>query len=421
MNPTRKPSETRNPGAGSGTPDSGSRKNGSGMPGNETYKPGCENPDSGSMTLEAAVALPVFFCVAIALAFLLRAVQVHEQVQHAISQAALEIAGVSYIYDVSGALDIQREGERLVERGADRVEDSIINSMQFEDWLPKEASDEVISQLNGIAPALNDKINGVLFSKYVGRVARKYLNAFADAIAGGPQSEYSGKTAADGKYDALGGLNIVGGGDGLNFTESTYLTNDTEDVKIRVRYAFRIPIPIEPLAVLGISQQACAKAWLAGAASSSAADEPDEIEDDIWSLDNFTRGRRIQAIFHANLPINFPGLSSYENGTATLIRSLDTTAASYRDSEVVGRQIESYVKSIRDYKGQEKPYGSERIVIPPEDIRTRRLVLVIPRNDLAPEVSAEIDRQINEAMAQGVILQVERYAKKLVEDEENGD
>jgi len=341
--------------------------------------------ERGSLTLEAAIALPVFICVVIAFAFLLRVVQVHERMQHALCQAALEIAGVSYIYDVSGLLDVQRELEGLEGRAAERVKEAAVRTSQFASWLPAAADMNLVNYFDRAGAALANGANSLLFMHFAKFVTEKYLEG-----RGVPQ--------------------------GLDFMWSAYL-HEGDDVKLNVNYTFDMPVPIKPPYPLGVEQTAHARAWLSGAGSRAIREDQRDEEDDIWSLGNFVRGVRIQEIFHANLPIGFPGLSSYEDGTATLIRSLDTTAASYQTASGIGKTIDEYVRAIRDYGGQDKPWGNDQIVIPAEDIAVRRLVLVIPKNDVSPAVGREIDRCIRDALAQGVILQVERYATKRVETE----
>jgi len=397
----------------------------------------CMCREKGAVTLEAAVSLPVFICVIVAIAFLLRAVQVHDKIQHAISSAALEIAGISYVYGKSGALDIQRETGELVQRGVDKAGDAIKKSAKFED--PQQAGESGMMDdvLSSAASALTERANGVLFSLFAKSVAGKYLDAMPASSGANVRNENATQVAVTGGYfvdvannsvarpaargDALSGSNIAGGEAGLDFLRSSYLANESEDVIINVRYKFKIPIPIKPLSTLTMSQEACARAWLYGKGSAAVPEDPSQDEDDIWSLDNFARGRRIREIFHANLPDTFPGIASYSGGVATAIHSLDTTAASYQTPEGIGRKIDEYVRILANYAGQEKPYGKEGIVIPPEDITTRRLVLVIPRNEISPEISAEIDARIRGALDKGIILQVERYAKKKIESEENGD
>jgi hypothetical protein len=334
------------------------------------------------------------------MAFFIRVVQVHERLQHAISQSALEIAGISYLYGISGVLDVQREAEALTERGVDKITDTIGKVAQFNDWLPQSVSNEIDRQFADIAPALNDTVNGFLFGNLAGFMTGKYLN----------------NSGSPGIQNSLDGSNIAGESSGLDFRGSSFLTNGGEDVKVNVSYTFMIPIPVKWLSRMGVTQSAYARAWLFGDKTVVPQDDPVAFEDDIWSLGNFERGNKIRGIFHANLPNNFPVIASYSSGVATGIHSLDTTADSYQTPKGIGKKIDEYVDELVKYKGQETPYGSNKIVIPPGDIKAKRLVLVIPRNEISPEVSSEIDRCIRNALDKGIILQVERYATKNVEN-----
>ncbi|MCL2057759.1 MAG: hypothetical protein FWH01_01690 [Oscillospiraceae bacterium] len=366
----------------------------------------------GALTLEAAISLPLYFCILVAIAFLLRAVQVHERVQHAISQASLEIAGASYLYGLSGAPDAPPGAQGLSGLGAESAGGIAIKSAQFVEWLPLGAGDEAFQQLSIASSALTDRISGALFCQYADLVTSKYFNYGTLPALGVEAGPAPG---------ALAGLNIEGGAQGLDYARSSYLSDGGEDVKINVRYAFNVPIPIKPFSRITIEQEACSRAWLFGASQNAAGRGPIWAEDDIWSLHNFERGDRIQEIFHANLPKGFNVLASFNDGVATAIHSIDTTAASYQTPVGIGRVIDGYVGQLRDYQGQPAPYGSAGIVILPEEILVRRLVIVMPRNEISAEISSEIDRCIRDALAQGVILQVERYATKKVNGEKEGE
>jgi hypothetical protein len=358
----------------------------------------------GSVTLEAAIAMPIYICVAVAIAFILKCVCVHEQIQHAISQASLEIAGTSYIYGLAGALELQREAEGAANRAKDKAKDTIMKTWGLESWAPAALTDYAAEQLDSAAENLIKGANSAVFSRYAKGVAQKYL-------LGGSGSE-SGDEGGGAEPASLG---VAGGLDGLDFAGSAYLADGSEDVVIMVTYKMRAPIFIRALSEFTFVQKACAKAWLYGESGAPAAGGEDADEFDIWALGNFERGKKIREIFHANLPQSFPGISAYEGGTATLIKSLDTTAASYQSAKIISQAIGGYVGDLAGYAGQEKPWGSDGIVIKGEDIRARRLVLVIPKNDIAPEISAAIDACAQEALASGVYLQVERYGTKKTE------
>ena len=55
------------------------------------------NRDKGSVTVEASIVFPIFVCVIISIIFLIKAVIVHEIIQHAINEAAHELSAASYL------------------------------------------------------------------------------------------------------------------------------------------------------------------------------------------------------------------------------------------------------------------------------------------------------------------------------------
>jgi hypothetical protein len=56
----------------------------------------------GSLTLEAAISLPIFMCVFLTIAFFMRVVYIQNNVQYALNGAANELSTYSYLYSVSG-------------------------------------------------------------------------------------------------------------------------------------------------------------------------------------------------------------------------------------------------------------------------------------------------------------------------------
>jgi predicted transcriptional regulator len=129
----------------------------------------------------------------------------------------------------------------------------------------------------------------------------------------------------------------------------------------------------------------------------------------------------VDEMFGGSLPLGFPGLSSFSNGEAMLVKSLDATAATYQDSNVLKRTIDGYVKSLAAYAGNEKPWGQDNIYIPADSITSRRLVLVIPTNELPESLENAITACVDSARSQGVELQVERYERKINKTDAGGE
>lgn len=61
---------------------------------------------SGSLTVEAAIVLPVVLCIMISLLMFIRVLYIHRAVQHAIVDSAMEIASSSYYYQQTGVKEI---------------------------------------------------------------------------------------------------------------------------------------------------------------------------------------------------------------------------------------------------------------------------------------------------------------------------
>ena len=384
--------------------------------------------ERGSATIEALFALPVFIFVALAFAFLLRCVQAHEMVQHAITQAAEDIAESSYIYDVAGLLGLQRDAEELAGQARSKAEDAIGNIFQLDGPLPDGQQGAISAEVGAAFDAVQSSVNGALFSGFAGGATDKYLAAGAVGAgmpAGGAPAEFGNDDNAILADAALRRLSVVDGLLGLDFSESTFL-DSCDDVVIRVRYRVALPIFIESVpSVFEIRQQARARAWLFGERREDAGgpEEDGQSEeggggegDTIWSLGNFERGQKIRELFGGNLPTMFPVISGFTDGEALLVKSLDATAATYQDPRALKNKITGYINSIAAYEGQERPFGDRKTTISPESITSRRLVLVIPTNELPEGLEAVIEACVDDARSRGVEMQVERYERKIMKE-----
>lgn len=127
----------------------------------------------------------------------------------------------------------------------------------------------------------------------------------------------------------------------------------------------------------------------------------------VWSLDNFSRGIALREHFGADLPLSYPVIASFKNGTATAIRSIDLTATSYQDSDQVVKTIASEINRLADFSGFK---GSDKMPkIDNDMIKTRKLMLIIPANssdnfefDILPEL-------VELAKSRNVGLETVRY------------
>lgn len=366
------------------------------------------NVRKGSITVEAAIALPVFLCVVISIVMLSKVVYTHGMIQHALTETADEMASIGYIYHISGIRDIHDTARDGLQERADIFReqlDSIFDTFESLGGSTAQSPDDVgvdpLDELRSIAGYLSDgsfqNIKTELFTPVVKMYMKKYLK---------PES---------GDIDAgLRALNISGGFDGLDFSGSEFFEDTDENIDIVVRYTVDLPIPIRVLPRLELVQRATARAWLGGDEASGVLDAGGASED-IWALDNFKRGAKIRSIFGSNLPSSFPVIAAFEDGRAVMIKSMDLTAESYQNTETVIETIDSYIMDLSRYEGQESPWGSKDIVIRENDIRQRELLLVIPKNELSAETEQLLAQYLSRAAASGVIFRLERYGVKAVE------
>lgn len=361
------------------------------------------------MTVEAAIALPVFLCVVVSMVMLTRVVYTHSRIQHALTETAEEIASAGYIYHISGLRDLHDAVRNGMQERADRFREQMDSVFDVIEGLGAgpgdggeavQTSGEPLEVLKNMASYLAqssfEDAKTELFTPLVGLCMKKYL------------------TPRSGDMDAgLRALGITDGFAGLDFSGSSFFEGSDENIDLVVRYTIDLPVPIKVFPKLELVQRAAVKGWLAGDEGAGVPDG-EETAEDIWALDNFTRGLKLRTIFGGNLPYNFPVISAFDGGKAVMIKSMDLTADSYKDAGNVGKTIDSYVRELSKYQGQETPWGSKDIVIRKSDIRQRQLLLVIPQNQLSEEAEQLLAQLPSRAGAAGVTFRLERYGTKVI-------
>ena len=402
----------------------------------------CAPGSKGAVTLEAAIVLPLLLCAFFSVIFLIRTVYTYALIQHALSETAQEIASSGYIYHISGIRDLHDTmRETVIERSellADQAR-SVIDACGY----LLGAEDSLFSD-GGTYPADQDLREDVkekfsrifVYSSDIAADPLDEIRTIAYFIAG--QAFDDAKTqlfipivrqymkkylVTDGITDAderLRSLNVDGGFAGLDFSGSSFLSDRDEDIDIIVRYRIRLPLPIKFAGDLEIVQRARARAWLGGDTKKGVLEDgdPSSEYDDIWSLSNFQRGLKIRRIFGANLPNSFPVIARYEAGRAVMIKSMDLTAASYQDARTVEKTLKGYLKELKEYQGQDKPWGRDNIVIRREDIKEKELILVIPGNKPAESVGAVLDDIVRYADSLGIRMIIEKYGYKRIEEDD---
>lgn len=357
--------------------------------------------EKGSITLEAAIALTIFICSLVSIMFIIKIVYVHSKIQNAIEEAAAGISSISYLFYISGAQEsynaIQLEADKKAEGFAQYTKEfySFIESVSSEinsyGLVEINKTNEILEVVNSIMTEDFESVKSQLWIPLLRAYVKKHLlanrNEEIDSI--------------------IKMLNIKGSFDDLDFNQSRFFENSSNEIDIVVRYKMNLPIPIKAVSDPVIVQRFSTRGWMGGDDGNSVKEQ-----EDIWALQNMQRGMRVRQIFGANLPWLFPGISSFSHGRVTLIRSIDLTANSYQTPQDVDTKIFEYVQSIATYEGQAEPWGKEKIVINEKEITSRELILVIPKNTVAPEVRETVYEWVKKAQSMGVILSIEEYGYK---------
>ena len=104
----------------------------------------------GSITVEAALALPVFLFAVVSVVFLMKIVYTHELIQHAIAETADELAASGYIFRISGLEDLDDSLDGGMEKRAEMFEDhisTVFESFSSLDGLLGKASDGGLQEI----------------------------------------------------------------------------------------------------------------------------------------------------------------------------------------------------------------------------------------------------------------------------------
>lgn len=384
----------------------------------------------GSVTVEASLALPIFIGAVLSIAFLIKLVYVQEVVQHAINGAAYEMAATGYVYYISGIKGINDTINSGLESGENAVKSQASSVSNLLDDIgkltgdSKDTSDEtggfemIKTVKSDFTNAINSK-NGILENPLT------FLKNVACMISAGAFEDLKTELCIPvtklylKKYFTQGGnidfnkrlrfMNIAGGIDGFNLSSSHFFEDSNDNIDITVRYKLELPIPFRIIPAIEMEQRAVQRAWTSGDAGSAASNK--NQSGGVWSLGNLERGQIIRQTFGANLPFEFPVIASFDSGTATMIKSMDTTAAYYQDSENLKEKIMGYIKELKDFKGGK--HGETEVM--GSSINQKVLKLIIPENELTSGNQSALDECARLSEANGIRIKIIPYQEKKVD------
>ncbi len=359
----------------------------------------------GALTVEACLAFIISMFVMLLLMFFIKVVYVHATIQHAITQAANDIAGYSYIYSISPFATINNTIVDSTSENIDTLNNDIGDLVGVYDSVVQLKDDAVytydstktfangMSEIGGISDIQNsiDQAQQIYDSAIAtGKSASEAVesiktgtNTVRDMISDpkallknivsvfastaneevktflGTQltKSFMAGYLTDGDIESkIASMQIVGGFDGIDFSGSRFFA-DKENITIVACYQIESVVPDWLLKNMYLINRAHVRGWLNDVSmpTQQTSTEPKSI----WEHSNSSL--RANAIIdkkgYKNLS-NKSEIWSYDSqtGTATNGITIDLKATSYQDSNKIVSAVSkkaddlSRVKKVDDYK-----------------------------------------------------------------------
>ena len=192
----------------------------------------------------------------------------------------------------------------------------------------------------------------------------------------------------------------------LNMYKSDFFNNDSNYICINAVSEVETYLPFD----VKISAEVRCASWGRGVMPHiSVKDDANDNSStaSIWKKDNFTRGKVIRKMFGGNLPDTFPVIASFENGMASMIKSINHTASTYQSSSVFEKAIKRMIDELATFQGG----AAGNISINSKDIISKRLVLVMPENKLSITQQKSLENLMRYATTKLIVLDLQRYQK----------
>ncbi len=127
----------------------------------------------------------------------------------------------------------------------------------------------------------------------------------------------------------------------------------------------------------------------------------------VWELPPAERGRKIEEIFGGNLPEFFPVIDyfDYVSGEADCIISIDTSLEVYETGTEISNVINEKAERLSNFTSG----ISGGVEIRPNEIITKKLVIVIPENELSDKQDDNLESAVFNAAARGIDVEVKRF------------
>lgn len=332
--------------------------------------------NDGSSTLEACIIMPAIISVLLFFIFLLQTVTALNCLDKAMIKTARLLSDYGILYHEYGLKEL--ENKALSKIGSfleEKTGSSEGGSVLFK-----------FAGLRECAASFDD----VLYTQMSGTICRFYLDK--DPLI------------KDG-YIKL---------DNLSFNGSAFY-NIGDDIEL---YA-----SAKVFGRIRIGTSIKTRAWIRGNDPLLSIDESGTT---VWDLTNFARGKILRTIFGGNLPYDYPVISVYDKATgmATMIKSLDFTGPYYESGKNMEKELKEMISKLDKFDSTDGyTLKDDYPVIETGTIRSKKLFLVMPLNELSEKQAEALRNTIIYAGSKGINLETVLYQRssRFIKSEENSD
>lgn len=330
-----------------------------------------EKREAGSVTIETAVVMPVFIGVLLFFISLFQIVAAENILNITALRTSDKMCKWAPIY------------KNLL---ADNIQDKFIEDVQC--GVSGEFAEELSSELENF-------IMSILDLRKIGEYTFDYIYEFTAQN----MCESSMKDNILIKKDIVKLRN-------LNLYKSNFFHNDSNFIDFIAVCEVDTYLPFD----VKIATEIKCAAWGSGVMPHISVENTTDNESttkSIWEENNFTRGQVIRQMYGANLPDNFPVIASFENGTATMIKSINHMTNTYQESSVFEKTVRRMIDELVSF--QEGNAGNIKVNM--RDIYCKRLILVMPENNLSTSQQKAMENLMRYAASKFIVLDLQRYQK----------
>lgn len=398
----------------------------------------------GSLTVEAAIVVPIFLFVMFAFSSLIKVAYVHNVIQHALNDSANELSTYCYLYSISGAQKAHDDGKTFLDKGTKRATEHIdivvdsykkfnqenenlqagIGGLAEGDLSKINDLTQSVSNLNDSRVKLTDMLNQIIKDpKGIVHGFKVEAVSFASLMANGAFEDLKGEVAellmkalmskhlSENGVDPntrLLNLKVVKGLDGLDF-EKTRIFYDKKSIDIIVSYEMKNIVQVDFLPTYRFTQRAVLKAWLDGAGntpykspnpSATVTPTPNDV---VWVQNEFPTWVSIHKQMNENDVRPKPGLSKFDiaTGEGIKIRAIDPIlGTSYLVKNKIYYSIKGNIDDLLNCgntaevneNGESKSYT----------IKSRKIIVVFPKESSTQLITDEFKRCKEYAQSKGI-------------------